>query len=142
MRRLPLLLGSRVLTAVGLALVAGGFVGWAARAREGIVFDAESKTFGALPVETKQIVPFRMTNRSARPVRIVGAEETCTPEGCIYAPKLPLEVAARETRELPIQIKTRSPGAFFRELRLFTDCPERPIVVLRVKGHVSDEKAP
>jgi hypothetical protein len=37
-------------------------------------------------------------------------------------------------------VETRHPGRFNTELRLYTDCPEKPEIKLKINGHI-DGKA-
>lgn len=94
----------------------------------------------ANPVEdagegTVRAVPFRLVNRSDRPVRILGGSAACT---CVTTGGLPVTIPAHGTVTIEIVIAyTGSPGQFGHRFELFTDQNYQPTVRGRVTGTVS-----
>jgi hypothetical protein len=79
----------------------------------------------------------RVTNHSARPVRIVGGPTKCP---CAIADELPVTVPAGGTITLPMRAKfTGTVGIFRHELLLYTDNPEQPAATARIMGTVVDQ---
>ena len=73
-------------------------------------------------------------NAGKRPVLVFGMERSCA---CLTEAKLPIVLAPEETRVLPFTIEAGGqPRRIDETVRLFTDCPSRPIVALRIVGSI------
>jgi hypothetical protein len=110
---------------------------------EGALFiDAPVKSFGDAPSRRRVAVTFTLTNRSARPIRIVGATPFCGLHGCLAFDNLPLDIPPLSKRDLVVFAETRDPGQLTSELTLFSDVPGHPQIPLVVNGRVveNDEK--
>ncbi len=76
----------------------------------------------------------RLTNRTDRPIRVVGGTTTCS---CVATNDLPLALAKGETGEIAVSVKfAGSPGNFQHRFVLFTDDEQQPQVVARFSGEV------
>jgi hypothetical protein len=129
-----------ICTSVVFALVAAwGYLQFgsvpAAMARlrgDQLLVDAYSKSFGPLEAEQSGTVVFNLLNTARRPVTVLGARSSCT---CAAAGDLPIVVPSGERRSIRIVVKRdRRPGGVSEEVRLFTDEPSQPELVLRVEG--------
>lgn len=82
------------------------------------------------PGGQKQICEFRLTNRSARAIRLLGAQTTCT---CVVVTGLPRSLAAGEL--LVLQVRVRPDGrdpSFSTSIRIFTDESTLPALELQL----------
>jgi Protein of unknown function (DUF1573) len=81
---------------------------------------------------------FDLTNAGTLPIKVIGAESTCS---CATVTELPFTMMPGENRRLNVEVVTRDKiGQILEELRVFTDHPDLPSLVLRVTGEVT--KAP
>ncbi len=94
-------------------------------------------------LEPGLVVPvvFKATNRSSRPVRVLGVSGGCGIGGCVRAKSLPCVVAAHGGADIEISFSTtnRPPEtgvAFEREFALYTDWPGKHAILVRVAGKV------
>lgn len=79
-------------------------------------------------------IRFRVSNLTRDPVRILGAEPSCT---CLSGGGLPLEVAPGQTDELVVEVHLTSVLAGRRQsVKFFTDCPRKPLLAVTVSGRV------
>ncbi len=77
-----------------------------------------------------QMVAFRMTNTSSQPIRILGAQSSCT---CVMATGLPLNFAPGTTKTLEVRFKPKTMDGPIREsVRVFTDRPGQQIIPLTI----------
>jgi hypothetical protein len=100
--------------------------------------DAPVKSFGDAPSGKRVAVTFTLTNRSARPIRVVGATLFCGLHGCLAIDNLPLEIPPLSNRDFVVCVETRGPGQLAGELTLFSDSPGQPQTVLGINGRVID----
>lgn len=139
--RLALLPGVGIGTVVllGLAVFAYGRTGSAALVlpylqgqRLLIATSATAKT-----VEPKQGLRMQVTaiNLTRSTVTVFGAERSCT---CLVLDLLPRSVAPGESIELGVSvIAPEKTGAFEEHVKLFTDCPEKPVFAVTLSAMVA-----
>jgi hypothetical protein len=97
---------------------------------EPAVCDFESAPFG-----TKRSLHVRLTNRTERPIRIVGGSADCR---CVAIHSLPIILSAGETQTIEVKATFRgSPGRFRHRYKLFTDDEALPLVVAYIGGQVA-----
>ncbi len=106
-------------------------------ARDPLVLDAPSKSFGREASHQTIPITFTLTNHSGRPVRVVGASNYCSRWGCVVAQGLPFEIAAEGAHDVTIELETREPGPFDQSINVFTDCPGRGELTLRITGEIT-----
>jgi hypothetical protein len=76
----------------------------------------------------------QLTNRTRKPIQIVGGTTTCA---CIVTKDLPLTLAQGESASIEISVRfVGSPGRFQRLYRLITDDITQSRVVARFSGEV------
>jgi hypothetical protein len=141
-------LGVKTALSTGLvvALIGGGFV---------LLAEDPARTLAQLRGEVVAVSPavtevgegtageqreftIRLTNYTARPVRVLGGTTTCS---CIATQDLPVEIAPNQSQELKVRIRfVGSPGRFQHRFALYTDSPETPWVVARFRGRVTVSK--
>lgn len=115
------------------------FVGAAPNDRaENLRIEPPSQSFGDVPSGTPATLTFGVTNRSGRPIKVVGATRTCCPHGCLAAENLPLEIPLRGVGQLVVRVETGTPGQFAGELTIFSDSPGQPPIPLGVMGLVTE----
>jgi hypothetical protein len=91
--------------------------------------------FGSGPVGVERVLQVQLTNRTDRPIRIIGGSADCR---CVAIHSLPLTLSQRETRAIDVKAMFRgSPGKFRHRFRLFTDDEGHPVVVAHVGGAVT-----
>ena len=84
------------------------------------------------PRPDPQTVAFWLTNTSAQPVRVVGAQSSCS---CVMATGLPLDFAPGASQSLQVRIQPRKTADPFREsIRIFTDRPGQSIISLTISA--------
>lgn len=133
---------SRVCFVLALCLGVAALGSWTAAGRQALTVDAESKDFGVRLPGTKFTLPFVLHNHTSSPINIIGCEnEGCSPQGCLEAPARMIVLPSGGQLGLPLEVATREEGKYERHVRLFTDYPGRPIVVLNVRGMVSGAAA-
>jgi len=106
--------------------------------KDGLLVDALVKSFGDAPSRKRVAVTFSLTNRSALPIRILGATSYCGRHGCLAYDNLPLDIPPFSKRDLVVFAETRAPGEFASDLTLFSDVPGQFQTVLRVNGRVAE----
>jgi hypothetical protein len=82
---------------------------------------------------------FLLSNETGRPVRIVGASESCGPEGCATVNGLPVLVPPDTRLRLRVTFHAGLPGASVKEIPVYTDNPAQPVITLRVRCTVDQE---
>ena len=105
----------------------------------GLLVDAPVKSFGNAPSRMRVPVKFNLANRSARPIRILGATPFCGNHGCLIVENLPLDIPPLSKRDVFVFVETKEPGEFASDLTLFSDGPGQIQIVLGVNGRVIEE---
>jgi hypothetical protein len=106
--------------------------------RGALSVDAPVKSFGDAPSGKRVALIFTLQNRSARPIRVVGAGLVCGLHGCLTTENLPLEVSPSSSRDLIVYVETGQPGHFAGELTIFSDSPGQLRTMLGVNGRVTE----
>ncbi len=88
---------------------------------DSLLVNAHVKSFEDAPSGARVPVRFVLTNRSAQPIRAVGATLACGVHGCLTADNLPLEIPPSSVRNLVVYVETGNPGQFASGLTLFSD---------------------
>jgi hypothetical protein len=103
----------------------------------GLVLDMSSNDIGQVLPEEKRAVRFLFHNRTAKPIRIIGAEQTCGPDGCNEFLGLPVEIAPQSDAEVEVSFTPPSrEGDFSKQFTVFSDCSDRPHIDLTIRGTV------
>ena len=71
--------------------------------RRPIVFDSSRKSFGFINEGETASVSFRLTNRSGRPVRVVGCMAQCD---CIVPDDLPFAIGPGQAQDFRVSVRT------------------------------------
>lgn len=80
-----------------------------------------------------QTIAFRLTNTSSQPIRILGAQSSCT---CVMATGLPFNIAPGGSKTLEVRFKPKKMDALIREsIRVFTDRPGQQIIPLTISAN-------
>ncbi len=137
------------LTSVFLALFAG--FGWYrfgsfAHAKaylrgERLLIDDRDRSFGDLPAGSTLTLHYAVTNLTGRPVRLLGAQPSCT---CTVVDVMPMTLAASETRSIPVTIDTSEGGkeTLAGTVDVFTDDPQFRTFRLAFAGRIVAARAP
>ena len=107
-----------------------------------LTFDAETKSFGAVPERTLLTVKFRATNIGPTPLHLMGSLGSCSPQGCVKALRETSVIPPGASIEIEAHVGARAAGAFSNELVLFTDCPGRARLPLVVTGTILEPLLP
>lgn len=107
-----------------------------------LVADPPEHRLRASRLEQEFELEFSVLNRSGRVVRIVGAGESCGPEGCDTVRGLPLTIAPGARHAIAVNFRAGLPGESVKEVPLYTDNPAQPVVTLRVRCAVDREPRP
>jgi hypothetical protein len=93
--------------------------------------DAYTKAFGAVGVDDRPTVEFKLHNYSNRSVIAVGAHSSCT---CVLTSGLPFTIPANGSAALAVRVRAkRGPGSYSETVQVITE-PVRMSLRLRVKG--------
>jgi hypothetical protein len=132
--------------AVGVAVIAGGFLGLASLAFGSIdaalarlrgerisVYPRLVDVGSGQPAQTMK-TSVEVSNWTDRTVTILGGTADCS---CITTEDLPLTVAPGETRHVPVLVRLpSSPGFFNRKALLWTDCAQARKLFVSLSGKV------
>ena len=142
-KRVPSWMASTIiLTNIGLATAAlwsflsfgslGSALGYLAGNR--LVPDNYNKSFGTIRSKDTTEVYFRLENYSKSPVTILGSNSTYT---CVVTENLPLSIPALGHHSLKVKVAPRKTvGQRSEKLKLFTNLPQQPTLVLALSGKV------
>jgi hypothetical protein len=108
----------------------------------GLVVDPRVHPLGQL--QAGKIVPMTvtMTNRSARPVRLLGAHDVCATWGCLLGRGLPMDIPAGANRQVQIDVRPHPrgfSGEFTGEIVFYSDCPGAEQIPVRVAGRIQSQ---
>jgi hypothetical protein len=87
-------------------------------------------------------VTLRATNRSSRPIRVIGIGETCARWGCVRrATGLPCVVPPHAAVEFGFRVITKEgnragDAGFDCEVAVYSDCPGKTITAIRLSGKI------
>lgn len=132
-----------VLTSLGLA----AFVAWAwitfgsistalaFTAGQRLVLDPSIVAFGQVDVGSEATVEVGLINLTGHPVRLLGAQSSCT---CAVASGLPATVPPSGRHPIRVTVRggTRQ-GDIAEAVSIFTDCKDEPRLALRVVGRIT-----
>ena len=107
----------------------------------GLLVEPAFRAFGDLPAGAVVPLVLKATNTSSHPIRVLGLTQGCTVWGCVSAKNLPCVVPPGASADIAISLQTtiRPPEtglAFERELSLYSDCPGKYAIPVRVSGKV------
>jgi hypothetical protein len=137
------------LTSVFLGLFAG--LGWyrfgsLAHAKaylrgERLLVADRARSLGDVPAGTTLTLQYAVTNLTGHPVRLLGAQPSCS---CTMTGDLPMTLAASETRSIPVAIDTTEGGkeALAGTVDVFTDDPQFQTFRLAFAGRIVAARAP
>jgi len=101
-----------------------------------LIPDAYSKSFGTRDVGSSPSVVFNLTNKSEKPIRIIGARSSCT---CLALEGLPATVKAGATLPFMVRVLPASKqGRVTGTVLVYSDYEEQPSVPLRLSGQFAD----
>jgi hypothetical protein len=102
--------------------------------------DPPQRSLGDIKAGSVVPVSFTLSNRSSRPIRVLGVEFFCTKWGCISLAGLPVTVAPHSKREVQLMLRAARAGdhEFSTAFNLYSDCPGEPAVPVRIQGRVFD----
>jgi hypothetical protein len=136
-------LGRTGLKATAILIVLGAFFVLAvddpaaalARLRgDSITVEPAACDFGSGPAGLERVLQVQVTNRTDRPIRIVGGSADCR---CVTLHSLPIRLSRGETRAIDVKATFRgSPGKFRHRFKLFTDDAAHPVVFAQIGGEV------
>jgi hypothetical protein len=100
------------------------------------------QSLGELAPRSVVPVTLRATNRSSRPIRVIGIGETCARSHCVRrATGLPCVVPPHATAEFGFWVVTKDgnrvgDAAFDSEVAIYSDCPGKNITAIRLSGKI------
>ena len=102
-----------------------------------LIPDAYSKSFGIVDGGSTSTIVFKLRNFLNRPITVIGSRATCS---CLLAEAVPLTVPASRSSNFTIRVVTgKKKGALSASMKLYTDSPETPVIVLTTSGVVRYE---
>ncbi len=132
---------SLALAAGGVVMLAAGIWSWSRSASvppgPRIAFEPAGVELGVMIEGENRPVAFRVVNRDGnRPARLLGAEDRCTPAGCVVIKGLPLTIPPGGDATFTVDWKGTRPGRLVQDVSVFTDGPGQAIVILSIGGEV------
>lgn len=104
--------------------------------RPSLPISAQVYPVGDLVKDQERNLSIVVRNDSRRPVRLIGARETCGPEGCARVEDLPATLPPRGELCVSIHFQAGLEGDFIKEIPVYTDHPEQSSFILRISGRV------
>lgn len=89
-------------------------------------------------------VSFILSNRSSRPIRVLGMECFCTKWGCIKPTGLPVTIPSESRREVQFMLRAGSVHnyKFDTSIAFYLDSPSEPTLSLEIQGRVLEGREP
>ena len=140
------IVGSSVITVALFALTClawSGGAGLTSTAPGDVLrIDPPLRSLGDIKAGSVIAVSFTLSNRSSRPIRVLGTEWFCTKWGCIRPTGLPVTVPPHANREVQLMLKAAPSGdhEFGRAVILYSDCPGEPTVSAQIQGRIFEGK--
>ena len=101
-----------------------------------LLVDSDAKSVGAVEPSGERVVAFQLSNRSDRPILLLGSQVSCS---CLRGKPLPITIPSGGSRPYEVRFHAKPKlGIVAETLTLFTDDPQRPRLVLKVEGRVVD----
>jgi hypothetical protein len=129
---------------IGLALAGAGAAAWWYQARvpkpgTWLAITPAVQSTGELLVNQTRDVSFTITNRHpTQPLRLLGAADSCGPQGCPIVESLPITVPPAGSVPLVVEYKSFRPGQFTCDVPLYTDSPGQFEMHLSIMAHVTE----
>lgn len=100
--------------------------------------DPPQRSLGDIRAGSVIPVSFTFSNRSSRPIHVLGAEWSCTKWGCIRPAGLPVTVPPHSKHEVQLMLQAAPAGdhEFSTAVTLYLDCPGEPTVSVRIQGRI------
>jgi hypothetical protein len=97
-----------------------------------LLVDSPSKYVGVVEAGEVQLLTFRFYNMNNSPIILLGSSASCS---CTVADSLPITVPPHSYKEFLVKINAPSAGGpILSQLRIFTNAPRQPIVLLQISG--------
>lgn len=107
------------------------------------IFDRGVGTRPRPPFGRPTDITFRITNSGARPIRVVGMAEFCTPNCCFYSKhRSHVSIPPRETVDYACEVKPTTPGPFESPMTLYLDSDGIREVKLTIRGTIIATEGP
>ena len=107
-----------------------------------LTFEPVTCELGEVTEGEARMVPISVSNRHGSSVaRLLGANNHCGPEGCVFWRGDPITVQPGQTAIFEVEWKGSQAGRVVQELTVFTDCPGQAIVQLSIAGEVIAAKS-
>jgi hypothetical protein len=107
---------------------------------ESVTVDPRVSDVGEAAAGEQRTFTIQLTNRTAKPIRVVGGTTSCA---CIATKDLPITLPPAESQEISVQIRfTGSAGRFSHRFTLNTDDDVQPLVIARFAGRVVESPSP
>ncbi len=104
---------------------------------EAILVDERAKMISGVHPGNQIVATYSLTNNSGRPLKLIGVVPSCT---CTTVESLPLTLAPSETKTITARIKfSEAAPNFSGSMRLFTDEPSSPEIVLSYTLHAAQD---
>ena len=129
-----------IVVVIGIAATAivSGILAYCEYSKQsGLTLDASSRDLGLVSPDEQKIVPFIFRNRTAKPICIIGAEQTCGKDGCNELKSLPVEISPWS--DIVVEVTFNCPSSeceFCKKFPVFSDYPEHPHIDLMIYGTV------
>ncbi len=95
---------------------------------ERLVVEASNAPIGRVQAGSEAIVRYRLSNRSGRQIKLVGATTSCS---CTMVENLPMILAASMTKELTAKVDVPEGKADITgSIQIYTDEPSIPVINL------------
>lgn len=120
------------LCVTGMLVVA--VTGWD-RAASGLVFEPQPYRLGEIGSSANHVVEVALRNGTGQAVQIVGARETCGPDGCVeIISGLPAEIPAGSMHWFKVHFRCGQPGPFEKAMVFYTTNPSQPEIEIVIAG--------
>jgi hypothetical protein len=126
----------------GLGSLIIGLSAWHSRYQSGppeplIAVSPNAAAVGELPLGEHRLVSFNIRNRSGtRTVRLLGAEDFCSPAGCVRSACWPLSLPPGGAATVEIDFSGQQAGSFTCAVPMYTDSPGQTQVSLTIIGEI------
>jgi len=108
---------------------------------EKLVVADPQRSLGDVAAGTKLTLNYPITNMTGHPVKILGAQPSCS---CMVVDTVPMVLAASETRSIPVSVDTSEGNndSLSGTVDIFTDEPEAQTLHLTFAGRIVAARDP
>jgi len=104
------------------------------RSHPSLVAQPAINSAGIMPVHRDAEIFASIHNSTSRPIRLLGACNYCSPDGCMRTRALPATIPPHSSLRIVVTARAMLPGRFAKSLTVYTDAPDQPTIDLKICG--------